>query len=98
MDASEQLRPFVPRLIYDWVRRTPDEPGREIDGSLAFIDISGFTSLTERLARKGRIGAEEMNDVLNDLFGELIPVAYDDGAGLVKWGGDAALLLFDGDE
>ncbi|HTG46532.1 MAG TPA: adenylate/guanylate cyclase domain-containing protein, partial [Actinomycetota bacterium] len=98
MDASEQLRPFVPRLIYDWVRTTPDEPARQIDGSLAFIDISGFTSLTERLARRGRIGAEEMNDVLNGLFAQLIPVAYEDGASLVKWGGDAALLLFDGEE
>src|SRR5262249_41690808 len=29
MDASEKLRPFVPRLIYDWVRTTPDEPARE---------------------------------------------------------------------
>ena len=98
MDPSEQLRPFVPRLIYDWVRRSPDRPALEIDGTLAFIDISGFTSMTERLARRGRIGAEELNDILNGLFGELIPVAYDDGAGLVKWGGDAALLLFDGDD
>ncbi|HUL84430.1 MAG TPA: AAA family ATPase [Actinomycetota bacterium] len=98
MDPSEQLRPFVPRLIYDWVRRFPDRHALEIDGTLAFIDISGFTSMTERLARRGRIGAEELNDILNGLFGELIPVAYDDGAGLLKWGGDAALLLFDGDD
>ena len=98
MDASEQLGPFVPRLIYDWVRRSPDQPVLEIEASLVFIDISGFTSMTERLARRGKIGAEELNDVLNGLFSELIPVAYEDGASLLKWGGDAALLLFDGEQ
>jgi class 3 adenylate cyclase/tetratricopeptide (TPR) repeat protein len=54
--------------------------------------------MTERLARKGKVGAEEMNDVLDGLFTELLAVAYDDGAGLVKWGGDAVLLLFDGED
>ena len=41
--------------------------------------------MTERLARRGRIGAEELNDVLNGLFSELIPVAYEDGASLVEY-------------
>ena len=98
MDRSELLKPFVPRLVVEWLRHAPDEPFRRVDGSLAFVDISGFTSMTERLARKGKVGAEEMNDVLDALFTELLAVAYDDGAGLVKWGGDAVLLLFDGED
>ncbi len=69
---------------------------REVEGSLAFVDISGFTKLTERLARRGKVGAEEMSDTLNATFAALLDVAYQDGAGLVKWGGDAVLLLFDG--
>ena len=67
-------------------------------GSLAFVDISGFTALTERLSKKGKVGAEEMNDLLNECFTELLSVAYDQGAGVIKWGGDAVLLLFDGGE
>ena len=63
---------------------------------MAFVDISGFTKLTERLARKGKIGAEEMSDILNNTFGMLIQAARGDGADLVKWGGDAVLLLFRG--
>src|SRR5439155_9863182 len=35
---------------------------------------------------------------LNAVFEELLSVAYEDGAGLIKWGGDAVLLLFDGDD
>ncbi len=94
---AELLRPYVPRLVVEWLRDSPDETVREVDGTLAFVDISGFTTLTERLARKGRIGAEEMSDVLSATFGALLAVAYDDGAGLVKWGGDAVLLLFTGE-
>ncbi len=94
--TGASLLPYVPRLVTGWSRDEPDVRWKAVDGTLAFIDISGFTSMTERLARKGKVGAEEMNDVLNALFTELLTVAYDDDAGLVKWGGDAGLLLFDG--
>ncbi len=96
--GQEALRPYVPRLVVEWLREQPDEQVREVDGSLAFVDISGFTTLTERLARRGRIGAEEMSDTLSTTFGALLAVAYEDGAGLVKWGGDAVLLLFEGQD
>ena len=93
---SERLKPYVPRLLIDWLRHTPHRTFREVEGTLAFVDISGFTKLTERLARKGKVGAEEMSDTLNGMFASLLDVAYRDGAGLVKWGGDAVLLLYDG--
>ena len=67
-----------------------------VSGSVAFVDISGFTRLTERLARKGKVGAEEMSDILSATFAGLLAEARDDGADLVKWGGDAVLLLFQG--
>jgi class 3 adenylate cyclase/tetratricopeptide (TPR) repeat protein len=95
--SAAMLEPYVPRLVVEWLRDTPGAVVRAVDGSLAFVDISGFTTLTERLARKGRIGAEEISDLLNATFAQLLEVAYRDGAGLVKWGGDAVLLLFTGD-
>src|SRR5205823_4643872 len=95
---SELLKPYVPRLLIDWLRVTPSARHREVEGSLAFVDISGFTNLTERLARKGKIGAEEINDTLDTCFTGLLSVAYDHGAGVIKWGGDAVLLLFDGQQ
>jgi class 3 adenylate cyclase/tetratricopeptide (TPR) repeat protein len=94
---SERLKPYVPRLLIEWLRTAPDERHRAIAGSLAFVDISGFTQMTERLARKGKVGAEEVNDTLDVCFTELLSVAYDYGAGVIKWGGDAVLLLFDGE-
>ena len=93
---GEVLKPYVPRLLIEWVRDDPERIYLPVDGSLAFVDISGFTALTERLARKGKIGAELMRDTLDGVFRALLDEAYDWGAGLLKWGGDALLLLFDG--
>ena len=96
-DQSHLLQPYVPRLVIEWLRSSPKASFRDVEGTLAFVDISGFTKLTERLARRGKVGAEELNEILDGCFTELLSVAYADGAGLIKWGGDAVLLLFTGD-
>ena len=96
--ATDPLRPFVPRLAVDWLRETPAARARSFEGTLLFADISGFTDLTETLARRGREGAEEIAGVVDAAFGELIRRAYAQHADLLKFGGDAVLLLFRGDE
>jgi len=93
---DELLKPYVPRVLIQWLRDGATTPHRANAGSLAFVDISGFTELTERLARRGRIGAELLHDTLDGVFRPLLDEAYEWGAGLVKWGGDALLLVFDG--
>ena len=95
--ATAALAPYVPRLVVDWLRDRPTNRHRRVRGTCVFADISGFTALTERLAVREKAGAEEMGDVLNETFEQLLTAAYDYGANLVKWGGDAVLLLFDGD-
>lgn len=63
---------------------------------MVFVDISGFTKLSERLARKGKEGAEQVTEAIERCFTELLVVAYANGGGLLKFGGDALLLFFDG--
>jgi class 3 adenylate cyclase/tetratricopeptide (TPR) repeat protein len=92
------LTPFVPRVVVDWLREAPDARRRELEGTLAFVDISGFTAMSERLATKGKLGAEEVTDVMNLVFARLLDVAYAFGGGLLKFGGDALLLFFSGDD
>jgi len=89
------LARYVPRLSAEWGLRT-SEPWQEIDATLCYIDISGFTALSEKLSRRGRIGAEELTQVLSYVFGEMMAVAYDRGGSLLKFGGDALLLMFTG--
>ena len=92
------LAPYVPALVADWLADEPHRDYRQVDGTSVFADVSGFTALTERLAARGKAGAEEMGDLLNVVFEQVLTAAYDFGASLIKWGGDAVLLLFDGED
>src|SRR3954465_4801808 len=92
------LTAYLPRMAAEWELETPNARWRELDATCCFVDISGFTALSERLARRGRIGAEELTEVLNHVFGRMLGIAYDKGGSLLKFGGDALLLLFAGDD
>jgi class 3 adenylate cyclase len=95
-DDNELLGAYVPTLVLQWLRDRPQQRHRVLDCTLVFADISGFTRMTEMLAVRGKVGAEEMADLINATFKPLLAIAYEHGAGLIKWGGDAALLLFRG--
>jgi len=65
---------------------------------MVFVDISGFTKLSEKLAKVGKLGAEEIANSIDSCFAELLDVAYRDDGSLLKFGGDALLLAFTGSD
>ena len=91
------FEPYLPRLVLDWAARTPADPWRELDGSLVSIDLTGFTALAERLQARGRAGAEELVMAISGVFEGLIGIAHRRGGDVLKFRGDALLLLFSGD-
>src|SRR6266568_1989402 len=95
---SATFSPYMPRLVVEWLESTPASRFREVEGTIVFVDISGFTKLSERLARRGKVGAEELADTIGGCFSRLLGVAYGNGGGLIKFGGDALLLLFTGSD
>ncbi len=97
IEGVAALRPYLPRLLIGWLAEAPGTTLRAIDGTMVFADISGFTKMSERLARKGRVGAEELTEVIGAVFARLLAVAYGEGGGLIKFGGDALLLWFSGE-
>ena len=96
VEATSPLERYVPRIATDWSDDAPGKSWQEFDATLCFVDISGFTNLSEKLARRGRIGAEELTGVLNFVFGRMLELAYLQGGSLLKFGGDALLLMFTG--
>jgi class 3 adenylate cyclase/Tfp pilus assembly protein PilF len=94
VDTTPHLRQYLPRLVRYWDAEAPGHLHRSIEGSMVFVDISGFTKMSERLARHGNVGAEEVTEVIDNTFGTLLPEAYGFGANLLKFGGDALLLMF----
>lgn len=87
---------YVPRLATEWDLDAPGRRWQERDGTLCFLDISGFTALSEKLAVRGRIGAEELSEVLSRVFASMLDLAYARRGSLLKFGGDALLLMFSG--
>jgi class 3 adenylate cyclase/tetratricopeptide (TPR) repeat protein len=96
--ATDVLQPYVARLVRFWDQEAPGRLHRPFDGTMALVDISGFTRVSERLARHGHVGAEEVTEVIDGTFGRLLPAAYAFGANLLKFGGDAQLLWFTGED
>ena len=85
---------YVPRMLLRRLRDAPEERWWTVEGSVVFVDISGFTKLSERLAKHGKEGAEHVTEAIETCFTDLLGVAYANGGSLIKFGGDALLLLF----
>jgi glycosyltransferase involved in cell wall biosynthesis/class 3 adenylate cyclase/tetratricopeptide (TPR) repeat protein len=93
---TERVFRYVPRVLQQHLADDPDTHAWIAEGSAALVDISGFTELSEQLARKGREGAEHITDAIGKSFEAILLVAYENGASLLKFGGDAMLLWFSG--
>ena len=91
------LEPYVPRLVRTWDGLRGGVDAIEVDGTLVSVDLSGFTALSERLAAKGRAGAEEMILLISGVYEGLIGIATRRGGDVLKFRGDALLILFEGE-
>jgi len=77
-------------------RSMPDR----VHGAALFADISGFTSLTEALARDlgAQRGAEELTANLNRVFHAIIAELDAFGGDVIYFSGDAITCWLDGDD
>jgi class 3 adenylate cyclase/tetratricopeptide (TPR) repeat protein len=95
---TEIFASYVPRLIKERVLANPapiESPvAEEFDAAVLFADISGFTLLTERLAKRGPTGVETLARILNEYFGQLIDIVHEYGGDVVKFAGDAVIAAW----
>ncbi|HUR51351.1 MAG TPA: adenylate/guanylate cyclase domain-containing protein [Mycobacteriales bacterium] len=93
--VADPYLPYVSRIPLSF--EDSDGPAAHwLDGTLLFVDVAGFTALSERLGRTGRAGAEELTELLDGAFARLLAAAYENGGSLLSFGGDALLLFFEG--
>lgn len=59
-----------------------------------FVDLSGFTPLTEVLMQRGKEGAEQLSHILNDIFAPLVKLVYEQGGIIPYFAGDAFTAIF----
>lgn len=96
--APPRLTPYSSRLETNWIAAEPDARHRSLQGSLMSADLSGFTAMSERLAARGKEGAERLTATINGCFTVLINAALREGGDVLKFGGDALLVWFDGSD
>ena len=73
---------------------------QQTTGSALFVDISGFTPLTEALAAElgGRRGAEELTATLDRVFSALLERLHVWRGSVIYFSGDAVTAWLDGDD
>lgn len=69
---------------------------RSVDAALLFVDVSGYTALTERLSTLGRVGSETLTDIVNTCFERLIDDVIAGNGHVLRFGGDALFIAFIG--
>jgi class 3 adenylate cyclase/tetratricopeptide (TPR) repeat protein len=80
---------FIPEDI-DMVRK-----GQQLfSGSLLFVDITGFTELSEKLSRQGKAGTEELTDLLNSYFDRLLGIVREHSGVVLGFAGDSVTVRF----
>ncbi len=98
----ENLASYVPALILRRFARSADsaaEPDRQyFPAAVLYVDISGFTALTQRFAQRGMEGVEELTALLNAYFEPLIELISAHGGDIVKLVGDALIVVWTAEE
>jgi adenylate cyclase len=87
---SELLEKFQAPAIHQWLTRDPEfltKPVRQ-DGAIVFIDLSGFTSLSEQL------GPDRIQQLLKDFHALVDREAVACGGMITSFLGDGAMILF----
>ena len=65
------------------------------DAAVLFVDISGFTRLTEQLNKTGIHGAETLCNHINAIYTKMMSEFKVWGGDCVKFSGDALLVMFE---
>lgn len=88
---------FLPvKLKQQLIRnQTPSVRAELMEGAVLFVDVSGFTALSEKLKKVDEEGAaEELCVRLNKFFTKIISTVYRNGGDVIKFSGDAVTVVF----
>ncbi len=87
------MQPFIPHFIQE--QYLANRFNGSIEGCVLFVDISGFTPMTQQLMEKGqKEGAEVLSNILNSIFEVMIHEVYQFKGFITHFAGDAFTSLF----
>jgi class 3 adenylate cyclase/predicted ATPase len=89
---------FVPDYVVRTLRSYPGDTavarGERTDAVVLFIDVAGFTPLSEALTGHGPYGTEELTRILNGWFDTMVELVSRHGGSVAEFAGDALTAVF----
>ncbi|MBD3286061.1 AAA family ATPase, partial [candidate division WOR-3 bacterium] len=86
------MKNLIPGFIHNQYKK--DVFYGSFDAATMFVDISGFTSITEKLMGYGKRGAETLSFVVNRIFNVVIDTIYSKGGYISSFAGDSFTAIF----
>jgi class 3 adenylate cyclase len=88
------LRPFVPETVQRIVEKDPASPHlgkKDMDVSILFLDVAGYTKISESLTQ------EKVNFIIEKYFSGFLDVIYHHGGDINETAGDGLMAIFQRD-
>jgi class 3 adenylate cyclase len=92
---KSNLCKFVPTAVTRMVENSPTgevQEARELDISMLFLDIEGYTKITES------VGGTEVNTLVEKYFSVFMDAIYENNGDVVETAGDGLMVLFLSDD
>jgi DNA-binding response OmpR family regulator len=91
LSIRNHLAKFVPIAVRRVVEENPEAPGlekREEDLSVLFVDVSGYTNLSQRTAQ------EQITTLIERYFSHFLDCIQEPGGDIAEMAGDGVMALF----
>ena len=88
---KSQLSKFVPQTLQRLIETNPGNPDLEMrneDASVLFLDMAGYTRMSEQL------DTEELNELIETYFSSYLDDIHDNGGDISEIAGDGLMILF----
>ena len=86
------MRQLVPHFILE--KYLSNEHRGSLKSAGIFVDLSGFSIMTDALSKHDQLGAETLTDVMRTVFRPLVEAVYAQGGFVVGYAGDAFTAIF----
>ena len=90
----DHLRPFVPSTVQKIVEKDPEAPDlekKDIDVTVLFLDVAGYTRISETQSR------DKVTFIIEKYFSSFLDVIYVHGGDINETAGDGLMVIFQGE-